>query len=472
MGNLGDIYAIQGELNQDGEVRSALGVGAPAILSQQGFNLNLVANELNVDSWIDFFGHQDKKNIQTKADDPSANSLQITAQVKKLTLIDRIWEDLNISANQQSSALQMQINAPQINGQIQYEGANQENPNGILSGIFSRLRVPDVPTELIKPSASNTSNQKTRSPDSVPSLDLSIDDFSWLKAKLGQFKIKTISGNNAVKIDSIQTINPEGESKITGQWNGASQNQSEHTQLNFDMDVKNAGQLIAHWSDKKSVDGGQGKVNAAIEWDGSPFDPQFDTLKGRANLNLIKGRLLEVDTSGAQLLDVLSLQSLLKFATLDLQGSVGNIATKGTTFNSINGSFDINQGIAQAKQFKMELDQARVAMNGQINIPKQTQDLRITIFPTIDATAGSLAAFAINPIVGLGALIGQYLITSQINRNLQSDYLVQGSWKNPEVIPLDQRGQPIDSKAMDKIRSKDLLKEQSKPASNSSSPPS
>lgn len=472
VGKLGDIYAIQGELNQDGEVRSALGLGAPAILSQQGFNLNLVANELNVDSWIDFFGHQDKKNVQTKADDPSANSLQITAQVQKLTLIDRIWEDLNISASQQHSALQMRINAPQINGQIQYQGANQANPNGILSGIFSRLRVPDLPTDFIKTPASNTSNQKMRGPDSIPSLDLSIEDFSWFKAKLGQFKIKTISGNNTVKIDSIQTINPEGESKITGQWNGASQNQSEHTQLNLDMDLKNAGQLIAHWSDKKSVDGGQGKVSAALEWDGSPFDQQFDTLKGKANLNLIKGRLLEVDTSGAQLLDVLSLQNLLKFATLDLQGSVGNIAAKGTSFNSINGSFDINQGIAQAKQFTMELDQARVAMRGQINIPKQTQDLRITVFPTIDATAGSLAAFAINPIVGLGALIGQYLITSQINRNFQSDYLVQGSWKNPDVIPLDQQGQPIDSKAMDKIRSKDLLKEQSKPASTSSSPPS
>lgn len=472
MGNLGDIYAIQGELNQDGEVRSALGVGAPAMLSQDAFNLNLVANELNIDSWIDFFGRQDKTNVPAKADNSSANSLQIAAQVKKLTLIDRIWEDLNISVKQQSGALQMRINAPQINGQIQYQGANQANPNGILTGIFSRLHVPDVPTELIKPSASNTSNQKMRGPDSIPSLDFSIEDFSWFKAKLGQFKIKTISGNNALKIDSIQTINPEGESKITGQWNGASQNQSEHTQLNFDMDVKNAGQLIAHWSDKQSVEGGQGKVNAVVEWDGSPFEPQFDSLKGRANLNLIKGRLLEVDTTGAQLLDVLSLQSLLKFATLDLQGSVGNIATKGTSFNSINGSFDINQGIAQTKQFKMELDQARVAMNGQINIPKQTQDLRITIFPTIDATAGSLAAFAINPIVGLGALIGQYLITSQINRNFQSDYLVQGSWKNPEVIPLDQQGQPIDSKAMDKIRSKDLLKEQSKPASNSSSPPS
>ena len=170
-----------------------------------------------------------------------------------------------------------------------------------------------------------------------------------------------------------------------------------------------------------------------------------------------------MNTSDAQILDVLSLQSLFRFATLDLQGSLGNIVTKGTPFNTINASFDINNGIAQTKQFTMGLDQARVAMTGQINVPKQTQDLRVTIFPTIDATAGSLAAFAINPIVGLGALVGQYLITNQINRNLQSDYLVQGSWEKPEVIPLDQKGQPIDDKTLNTIRSKDLLKEQSKP---------
>jgi uncharacterized protein YhdP len=119
----------------------------------------------------------------------------------------------------------------------------------------------------------------------------------------------------------------------------------------------------------------------------------------------------------------------------------------------------------------MSLDQARVTMTGQINIPRQTQDLRVTIFPTIDATAGSLAAFAINPIVGLGALVGQYLITNQINRNLQSDYLIQGSWDKPEVIPLDQKGQPIDGKTLDTIRSKNLLKEQSKPGTTNTPTP-
>jgi len=45
--------------------------------------------------------------------------------------------------------------------------------------------------------------------------------------------------------------------------------------------------------------------------------------------------------------------------------------------------------------------------------------------------------------------------------------LVQGSWNKPEVIPLDQKGQPIDAKTLNTIRSKDLLKEQSKPSTNS-----
>jgi uncharacterized protein YhdP len=262
--------------------------------------------------------------------------------------------------------------------------------------------------------------------------------------------------------------NAQGNSSFSGKWSAGGQNAADHTNLSGEINIKDAGQIIAHWSDQKSIEGGKGKLSSAIEWDGSPFGPKYDTLSGKVALNLEKGRFLEVNTSGAKLLDVLSLQSLFRFATLDLQGSLGNIVTKGTPFNTLDASFDISKGIAQTKQFTMGLDQARVAMNGQINIPKQTQDLRVTIFPTIDATAGSLAAFAINPIVGLGALVGQYLITSQINRNYQSDYLVQGSWDNPEVIPLDQKGQPIDPKTLDTIRSKELLKEQSKPDSNSS----
>ena len=473
-GKIGDQYYVQGELGKDDEIRQAIGIGAPANLPQQGTQFHIAATELNLDAWQDFLSSQNKNRATPKSSNQGVSNLQISGQVKKLGLFDRIWPDFNLSANNKNNAWQIKVSSPAITGNLQYQEPSNTDSSGLISGRLTQLKIPDAnpsPVNTKKPSPKKTLGSNKVEPSAIPSLDISIDDFLWSKAQLGQVKLKSKTSGNILKIESLQISNPQGDSTISGQWRGATQADVERTELNANLDVKDAGQIIAHWTNQKSVENGQGQVGANAQWEGSPFAPKYETLSGKANLNLTKGRLLEVNTSGAKLLDVLSLQSLLRFATFDLKGSLGNIVTKGTPFNSIDAVFDINAGIAQTKQFSMVLDQARVAMNGQINIPKQTQDLRVTIFPTIDATAGSLAAFAINPIVGLGALVGQYLITNQINRNLQSDYLVQGSWENPEVIPLDQKGQPIDSKTLDQIRSKDLLKEQVKPSPNPPSSP-
>jgi len=475
-GKIGDSYFFQGELNGDNTLRHSVGIGAPAITPQQGFSLNLAGNELNLDDWLDFLNRHNRKNSVPSSDTNAPNNIQASVQVKQLTLFDRIWQDVNLTAGNKNTAWQILLrSSPQITGSIQYQSANLTQTNGLISGHLARLRIPEM---VVAPATTINTNQKNEprksqlEPSSIPSIDLTIDDLEWNKAQLGQVKIQTKTNGNTLNIDSVQFNNLQGNSSLSGRWIGATQNSPAHTNLNIALDIKNAGQIIGHWTSQKSVEGGQGKLSSAIEWDGSPFGPKYDSLSGKVALNLEKGRFLEVNTSGAKLLDVLSLQSLFRFATLDLQGSLGNIVTKGTPFNTLDASFDISKGVAQTKQFTMGLDQARVAINGQINIPQKTQDLRVTIFPTIDATAGSLAAFAINPIVGLGALVGQYLITSQINRNLQSDYLVQGSWDNPEVIPLDQKGQPIDTKTLDKIRSKELLKEQSKPDTSGNGPKS
>ncbi|QWE08395.1 YhdP family protein [Polynucleobacter ibericus] len=475
-GKIGDSYYVQGELNGDDTLRHSIGIGTPAVTPPQGFSLNLASNELNFDDWLDFLNRNNQKKSTPSTNTSNANNIQASVQVKQLTIFDRIWQDVNLTAGNKNTAWQIRLRgSPQIAGSIQYQQANQTQTNGLISGNLARLKIPEpisLVTTSTKTGQQNKSNQNQIEPSLIPSIDLTIDDFEWNKARLGQVKIQTKTNGNALEIDTIQFNDPQGNSSLTGRWVGSTPNSPAHTNLNIALDIRNAGQIIGHWTSQKSIEGGQGKLSSSIEWDGSPFGPKYDTLSGKVALNLEKGRLLEVNTSGAKLLDVLSLQSLFRFATLDLQGSLGNIVTKGTPFNSIEASFDVSKGIAQTKQFTMGLDQARVAMNGQINIPQQTQDLRVTIFPTIDATAGSLAAFVINPIVGLGALVGQYLITSQINRNLQSDYLVQGSWDNPEVIPLDQKGQPIDAKTLETIRSKDLLKEQSKPSGNSSGPQS
>jgi uncharacterized protein (TIGR02099 family) len=475
-GKLGDQYFIQGNLNSANEVKNAIGVGSATPLPQQGASLHLASNELNLDQWTAFLGAGKNQSDAKKTDAPEED-IQISAQVKKLIALDRDWVDVNLQSQKKNRVWQLRLNAPQIAGQVQWHPSSSDHPSGLIAGRLARLRVPDQltpPEKLTKDEGPQKppSLKTPVSPNSIPSLDLAIDDLSWTKAKLGALKIKSKTSNDLMQVESIQFNNPQGSSTIKGQWIGRSANAAEKSSITVNMAIKDAGQIIAHWSNAKSVEGGEGNLDASLSWSGPLFSPAYDSLAGKVTLDLSKGRLLEVNTDGAKLLDVLSLQSLFRFATLDLKGSLGNLATKGTPFNSINSNFEIAQGVAQTKQFTMILDQARVAMTGQINFPKQTQDLRITIFPTIDATAGSLAAFVINPIIGLGAVVGQYLITNQINRTMQTDYLIQGSWENPEVIPLDQKGQPLDAKTLETIRTKNLLKEQTKPSSPNSAPAS
>jgi uncharacterized protein (TIGR02099 family) len=475
-GKFGEQYFLQGNMGMNNEFKNAFNVGSPAVVPPQGFALHLAVNEFDMDAWLDFMSSAKARSKSKNSQDviTPQSGVQISAQIKKLIALDREWSDFNFNGVDKNQVWQLRLNSPQIAGQLQWHPANNQHPSSLITGRLARLKFPEPIEDVAIPKIENVkspSAQKksslanfTYNPNSIPSLDLTIDDLHWKKSSLGAMKVKSKTTLDFLQLEALQLINPQGVSNATGQWAIKPKNNLEqNSSINIDMNIKDAGQIVGRWSSANLVEGGQGKLNAKLNWSGPLFSPQLDTLEGNVAINLEKGRLLEVNSNAAKLLNVLSLQSLFKFATLDLQGSIGNIATKGSPFSSINSNFDIANGVAKTKEFTMELDQARVLMSGQINIPQETQDFRVTIFPTIDTTAGSLAAFAINPLVGLSVVVGQYLITSQINRSMQSDYLIQGSWTDPEVIPLDQKGQPLDAKTLETIRTKNLLKEQSKP---------
>jgi uncharacterized protein YhdP len=197
-----------------------------------------------------------------------------------------------------------------------------------------------------------------------------------------------------------------------------------------------------------------------LNWQGSPIDFNTLSLVGNLQLEIKNGTILQVDPGAAKLLGILSLQSLFKFATLNFDGSLGETVKSGTAFDEVKATATIRRGIIRSNDFEMKSTLARIASRGTINLNRETQDLRVTIYPRINFGSASLAAFYfVTPIIGITTLIGQYLFSSGINKALQTDLLIQGDWKNPEVIPLDQSGQPLDQETLQNIRRKSLLKE-------------
>jgi len=464
-GQIGERIFMQGSSGTGSPLRQAYGIGQPATLPQNGIAFGINTNELDLDAWYAFFKPTALLDTARKKEGDANAPVEITAQVKKLTLLNRHWSDLQLSANQKNAQLQLQIKSQQVAGQIQWQGKKKMDVAGQLSGKLSALRIP----EAIGSAATINPVAKQQEPVQVsvrelPNIDVAVDDFQYGDKSLGKVSLKATRSPTALIINNLQVSNPQDTTIISGIWRGSDGVQKERAEIDITMAIADLGPIAARWGNPNSIEGGDGKISGKLAWHGPAFQPQLETLNGKINIALEKGRLLKVDTTAAKLFSVLSLQSLLRFATLDLQGSLGTVVSQGTAFKTITGDFAVNNGIAKTDNFLMQLDQARVAMAGSIDAPKETQDLRITVFPSIDATSGALAVFAINPIAGLGALIGQYLVTNRINKAMQSDYLVQGSWADPEIIPLNQQGQPLDPKVLDGIRAKGLLKEQSKPS--------
>lgn len=479
-GQIGERIFMQGSSATGTPMRQAYSIGMPATLPQNGVAFGINANELDLDAWYGFLKPSPAIDATTKRGGELTPSqyadgnapVEITAQVKKLTLLNRLWSDMQLSANQKDAQLQLQITSPQVAGQIQWQAKKKMDIAGQLSGKLSALRIPEIieSTATINP-ATKRQEPLQVSVRELPNINVAIDDFQYGDKSLGKVSLKASRLPTALIINNLQIANLQDTTTISGVWRGGTSAQEERAEIDITMAIADLGPIATRWGNPKSIEGGDGNISGKLAWNGSVFQPQLPTLNGKINVALEKGRLLKVDTTAAKLFSVLSLQSLLRFATLDLQGSLGTVVSQGTAFKTITGDFAVNNGIAKTDNFLLQLDQARVAIVGSIDAPKENQDLRITVFPSIDATSGALAVFAINPIAGLGALIGQYLVTNRINKAMQSDYLVQGSWTDPEIIPLNQQGQPLDPKVLDGIRTKGLLKEQIKPSAPSPNAP-
>jgi len=479
-GQIGEHIFAQGSSAAGSPVRQAFSIGLPATLPSNGIAFGINANELDLDAWYAFLKPNTEIDAATKKGGELTPSkyagsnvpLEIAAQIKKLTLLNRLWSDLQLSGNQKDAQLQLEITSPQVAGQIQWQAKKKMDIAGLLSGKLSALRIPE---KMESAATINLATKKQEplqvSVSELPNINVAIDDFQYGDKSLGKVSLKAIRTPTALIINNLRVANPQDTATISGVWRGSHGAQKERTEIDISMAIVDLGPIAARWGNPKSIEGGEGNISGKLAWNGSAFEPQLATLSGRINVALEKGRLLKVDTTAAKLFSVLSLQSLLRFATLDLQGSLGTVISQGTAFKTITGDFAVNNGIAKTNNFLLQLDQARVAMVGSIDAPKENQDLRITVFPSIDATSGALAVFGINPIAGLGALIGQYLVSNRINKAMQSDYLVQGSWTDPEIIPLNQQGQPLDPKVLDGIRTKGLLKEQTKPGAARPTPP-
>jgi uncharacterized protein YhdP len=82
---------------------------------------------------------------------------------------------------------------------------------------------------------------------------------------------------------------------------------------------------------------------------------------------------------------------------------------------------------------------------GRADLMRETQDLQVLIVPNVDiAGTAALAAMAINPAIGLGTLLAQWVLREPLKLASTREFRVTGPWADPQVQRIERAaGSPL-----------------------------
>ena len=427
-----------------GSVAVGLGGNEAAPLPTEGVLGNIRLEQLNVDAWERAFAAATGVDVRSpiplpalapRADAATASlgylPTTLAVRADHLTVAGRAFNNVVFGGVREGTQWRANIDADELNGYVAY----RQPGAGTAGSVFARL------TRLnLAPTVATDVEKLLQQPASVPALDIAVDELQVANRRLGRVDIEAINRvgsarNSEWHLTKLQLSLPEAQLSATGNWaaqeapNGTSNALQRHTALNFRLDIDDSGQLLTRFGREGVVRGGKGRMEGRIGWLGSPLALDYPSLSGQLQLEIERGQFLKVDPGAAKLLGVLSLQALPRRLALDFR----DVFSEGFAFDFVRGDARIDHGVLSTNNLQMKGVNAAVLMEGTADLAREQQDLNVVVVPEINAGTASLIASAINPAVGLGSFLAQFLLRQPLQSATTQAFHITGGWADPQV---------------------------------------
>jgi uncharacterized protein (TIGR02099 family) len=428
-------------------VRGGVGVNTPVPEPDSGLGLNVSLRSLNIDDWIALTSEVGPANTQNSTQKqagnaaPSAFDLSeyvtptlLAARATELVVMDKKLDQVVVGASREKGVWQVNVDSTQTSGYLTWIESSSGRGLGKVTARLTSLIVPKTATSDVK-DLLETKDTTTE----MPALDIVAEQFELFDKKLGRLELTAnyvrAAAGREWRIRNLSLNNPDANLTASGSW--LVKDGGNTSNLTYNLNIVNAGNLLARFGYPGVIRGGKGKMDGDISWRGLPFSLDVPSMSGNINLDLASGQFLKVDPGAAKLLGVLSLQSLPRRLTLDFR----DLFSEGFAFDGITGSAAIKNGVATTDNFKMRGVNAVVLIGGTADVDKETQDLRVVVIPEINAGAASVAYAAINPVIGLGTFLAQLLLRGPLAQAFTFEYTITGPWSDPAVIKVDRKAE-------------------------------
>ncbi len=409
----------------------AIAIGAPLPEAVPGLNAAIDLPRLDLDAWRALARRTGAApGLRDRGGDWPRS---IRLKVQDLTIANRRLTRVDAEINRVLGAAagwQINLSSDQASGRITWREPRDGAATGTVFARLARLALPQSADAEVE-------QMLDRADGTMPALDIEVDDFELHGRKLGALAVAahnrgasdTDGRRGAWQLDRLTLRVPEASLAASGQWTAPAGGGRRRMAMDFKLDIADGGDLIERLGFGRLLRGGKGTLSGQLHWQGSPLGLDLPTIEGQMALALDAGRFVKVNPGAGRLLGVLSLQSLPRRLALDFR----DLFEEGFGFDHASGDFTLAHGVMRTNNLRLRGLQAAVLMEGSADLVHETQDLRVVVVPEINAGTASLAYATINPALGLGTFLGQWLLRAPLREAGTREFTIRGSWADPQI---------------------------------------
>jgi len=264
-------------------------------------------------------------------------------------------------------------------------------------------------------------------PSHLPALNIRIEQFLIGTQNAFNIQAKLRPNASGTTISELKLSNNLYQLEGGGLWT------KQHTQVTGTADTSKLQQVLASFALPNFIQADQSHLQFKLQWPGAPWQVTFAGVTGTLKTDLSTGSLPDVGSDHATSMGLGKVLNLLSINSLPqhLSFNFNDIAAKGFSFNSLEGDFELRQGLLKVPKLQLKSGVADVKAHGCINVSQQNYQLVMQVKPHLTSSIPIIAAIAAGPIIGAVSLVANAVISPTINNITSSTYLLTGPWAAP-----------------------------------------
>lgn len=263
-------------------------------------------------------------------------------------------------------------------------------------------------------------------PRRVPAVHFTGRKFFYGDMVMDNLDATLVPQSDGVLLENLRVSAPSFTVSGDGSWKITPAGVQSST-LNADVESKDVDRTLKALGYDAGITGDKGTIVATLTWRDSPFGDIVDSLGGTISLKLQDGQLKEVQPGAGRVFGLLSLNALPRRLLLDFS----DVFAKGFSYDSIEGDFALENGVAATQDLQIKGPAARIGIIGKVDLAHQTFDQELVIDPTVGSTLPVLGAALGGVGVGAVVLLLSQILKKPIAKAGQSQYHLTGTWEKP-----------------------------------------